>query len=115
MDLYVLASHREGFPRSAMEAAAMRIPIVATDVRGCREVVEHGITGLLVPPRNALALADAIATLAVDRSKRERMGEAARRKALRDFDQQQCIDITLATYGRQLSRAGISWSRESSL
>ncbi len=112
MDLYVLASHREGIPRSAMEAAAMGIPIVATDVRGCREVVEHGLSGLLVPPRNPPALADAIAALAVDPSRRLRMGEAGRRKALRDFDQQRCIDITLATYDRQLSRAGISWSRE---
>jgi glycosyltransferase involved in cell wall biosynthesis len=113
MDLYVLASHREGFPRSAMEAAAMGIPIVATDIRGCRQVVEHGVTGLLVPPRNPPALAGAIAALAVDRSRRLRMGEAGRRKALRDFDQQRCIDITLATYRRRLARAGIYWSRES--
>ncbi|MFL6241605.1 MAG: glycosyltransferase family 4 protein [Acidimicrobiia bacterium] len=107
MDLYVLASHREGFPRSAMEAAAMGIPIVATDIRGCRQVVEHHVTGLLVPPRNPVALSDAIAALAVDPSRRRRMGEAGRRKALRDFDQQRCIDITLATYRRLLTRAGI--------
>ena len=60
-DIYVLASHREGFPRSAMEAAAMGLPIVATDIRGCRQVVEHGATGLLVPPRDAAALTDAMA------------------------------------------------------
>jgi glycosyltransferase involved in cell wall biosynthesis len=114
MDLYVLASYREGLPRSAMEAAAMRLPIVATDVRGCREVVEHGVTGLVVPPRNPSALAGAIAALAVDPSMRLRMGEAGRRKVLRDFDQQRCIDITLAAYRRQLSRTGISWSRENS-
>ncbi len=51
MDLYVLASHREGYPRSAMEAAAMGLPMVATDIRGCRQVVDHGTTGLLVPRR----------------------------------------------------------------
>jgi glycosyltransferase involved in cell wall biosynthesis len=113
MDLYVLASHREGFPRSAMEAAAMGLPIVATDVRGCREVVEHEVTGLLVPPRNPLALADAIGALAVDPSRRLRMGKAGRRKALREFDQQRCIDITLTTYRRQLSHVRIPWSRES--
>ncbi len=49
LDLYVLASHREGFPRSAMEAAAMGLPVVATDIRGCRQVVDHDTTGLLVP------------------------------------------------------------------
>ena len=53
MDLYVLASHREGYPRSAMEAAATGLPVIATDIRGCRQVVEPGGTGLLVPPRNA--------------------------------------------------------------
>jgi glycosyltransferase involved in cell wall biosynthesis len=107
MDLYVLASHREGFPRSAMEAAAMGIPIVATDIRGCRQVVDPGVTGLLVPPRDPAALAGAIAALAVDPERRERMGTAGRRKAIREFDQRKCIDLTLWTYRRLLARAGI--------
>ncbi len=51
-DLFVLASHREGFPRSAMEAAACGLPVIATDIRGCRQVVDHGNTGLLVPVRD---------------------------------------------------------------
>ncbi len=72
MDAYVLASHREGFPRSAMEAAAMGLPIVATDIRGCRQVVDHGTTGLLVPLGDVDLLADA---LALDR---ERSRSAAR-------------------------------------
>src|SRR5207344_1895044 len=91
MDIYVLASYREGFPRSAMEAAAMRLPIVATDVRGCREVVDAGVTGVLVPARDSRALADAIGALAVDPERRVRMGAAGREKALREFDQQSCI------------------------
>lgn len=100
MDVYVLASHREGFPRSAMEAAAMGVPIVATDIRGCRQVVDHGVTGLLVPVRDARALANAVERLACDPSLRSRMGAAARRKAVEDFDQRRCIEITLATYER---------------
>ena len=64
MDLFVLPSYREGFPRSAMEAAACGVPVVATDIRGCRQVVDDGITGLLVPVRDAVALADALGTLA---------------------------------------------------
>ena len=57
LDVYALLSHREGFPRSAMEAAACGLPIVATDIRGCRQVVDHDRTGLLVPPRDPHALA----------------------------------------------------------
>jgi glycosyltransferase involved in cell wall biosynthesis len=103
-DMYVLASYREGFPRSAMEAAAMGLPIVATDIRGCRQVVDHGLTGLLVPPRDSTALADAIAALAGDPSRRAAMGAAGRAKALVDFDQGPVIAKTLATYARLTSR-----------
>jgi glycosyltransferase involved in cell wall biosynthesis len=107
MDVFVLASHREGVPRSAMEAAAMGIPIVATDVRGCRQVVEHGVTGLLVPPRDPRALTAAVRRLADDRELRARMGEAARTRARHLFDQQRCIDLTLAAYDRLLRERGL--------
>jgi glycosyltransferase involved in cell wall biosynthesis len=110
MDIFVLASYREGIPRSAMEAAAMGLPIVATDVRGCRQVVENGVTGVLVPRRDPGRLTDAIASLASDPEQRRRMGEAGRRKALRDFDQQRCIDTTLKTYRRLLARSHIPFS-----
>ena len=106
MDLYVLASYREGFPRSAMEAAAMGLPVVATNIRGCREVVEDGVTGSLVPPRDPDALGHAISALVGDAEARSAMGAAGRNKAARQFDQQRVIDITLATYERLLSRPG---------
>jgi glycosyltransferase involved in cell wall biosynthesis len=106
MDVHVLASHREGFPRSPMEASAMGVPVVATDVRGCRQAVEHGCTGILVPPRDPGALATAIERLAGDPAERRRFGAAAREKALRDFDQQRCVATTLHTYERLLRRAG---------
>jgi glycosyltransferase involved in cell wall biosynthesis len=98
MDLYVLASHREGWPRSAMEAAAMGVPVVATDIRGCRQVVEDGVTGLLVPPRDARALARAIEALALDVERRRAMGSAARDKAAAEFDEQRIIAVTLGVY-----------------
>src|SRR5262249_43873385 len=60
LDMYVLASYREGFPRSAMEAAAMGLPVVATNIRGCRQVVDDGLSGVLVPPKDGSALAAAI-------------------------------------------------------
>jgi glycosyltransferase involved in cell wall biosynthesis len=109
MDIYVLASYREGFPRSAMEAAAMGLPIVATDIRGCRQVVEPGETGLLVAPRDAPGLATAIEDLATRPLLREELGRAAHAKAQRDFDQQRVIDITLDTYERALSEKRNHW------
>ena len=57
MDVFTLPSHREGFPRAPMEASAMKVPCVVTDVRGCRQAVAHGRNGLLVPPGDAAALA----------------------------------------------------------
>ena len=106
MDIHVLASHREGFPLSPMEAAAMGIPVVATDIRGCRQAVDDGVTGLLVPARDPAALADAIARLASDPAERQRLGAAARRRAQDAFDHRRSIDLVLATYERLLARAG---------
>ncbi|WP_334142966.1 glycosyltransferase family 4 protein [Rhabdothermincola sp.] len=103
MDLYVLASRREGFPRSAMEAAAMGLPIVATDIRGCRQVVDHGVNGLLVRVGAVAALAEALAGMVADASRRQAMGREARCKALRDFDQQRVVSTTLDVYRRLLA------------
>lgn len=102
MDLYLLASYREGFPRSAMEAAAMGLPVVVTDVRGCRQVVEAGVTGSLVPVGDAAAIADAVAALATDDVRRVAMGRAGRAKAAREFDDRRVIDITLGVYEQLL-------------
>jgi glycosyltransferase involved in cell wall biosynthesis len=87
MDLLVLPSHREGFPRAPMEAAATGIPVVATDVRGCRDTVVHGATGFLVPPRDPPALTRAILTLLADDNLRATLGAAGRQLAIDRFDQ----------------------------
>ena len=102
MDLYVLASYREGFPRSAMEAAAMGLPLVVTDIRGCRQVVDDGVTGRLVPVGDAGALADAVAAIAGRRRGPARWGVPGRVKATREFDDRKVIDITLGVYERLL-------------
>jgi glycosyltransferase involved in cell wall biosynthesis len=103
MDVYVLASHREGFPRSAMEAAAMGLPILATDIRGCRQVVDHGVTGLLATLGDVERLADGLRVLAGDAPRREAMGRAAKIKARREFDQRNQIELTLPVYRERLA------------
>jgi len=98
MDLFVTASWREGVPRSAMEASAMRLPIVATDIRGCRQVVDTGTTGTLVPVRHPAALAEAISQLVNDAELRHRYGTAAQARAQAEFDDRRVIERTLEAY-----------------
>ena len=80
-DLFALASRWEGNPLSVMEAMAARLPVVATAVGGVPELVEDGVTGLLVPPGDAEALERALAALVGDAARRRAMGEAARVRA----------------------------------
>lgn len=108
MDVFVLASWREGVPRSAIEAAAMGLPLVLTDIRGCREVCRDGVEGRLVPPRNAERLAQAIAHLVRDPEARERMGEAARSRAEERFDERRVTETILSSYEDLLRRKGLS-------
>jgi glycosyltransferase involved in cell wall biosynthesis len=104
MDMFVLPSWREGFPRAAMEAAASGLPVIATDVRGCRQVVDDGVTGLLVPPRDGGALAEAVRALGDDPDRRQRMGEAAVGQARSDFDERRVVEIVVDTYRRVAAR-----------
>ncbi len=103
-DVFVLPSHRECLPRSAMEAAASGLPIVATGIRGCRQVVDPGGTGLLVPLHDVDALVAAVADLARDPARRGTMGARSRAKAEAEFDLQQVIRTTLDTYRRLPTR-----------
>jgi glycosyltransferase involved in cell wall biosynthesis len=103
MDVFVLPSHREGFPRTAMEASAMGVPAVVTDIRGCREAVEHGINGLLFPVHDSEALARAIVDLLHDEVRRAEMGAAGRRLAEDRFDEQKVFDRVLREYETLLS------------
>jgi glycosyltransferase involved in cell wall biosynthesis len=84
-DMFVLASEWEGVPMAVIEAMAARLPVVATAVGGVPELVEAGTTGVMVPPGDVEALAEAIADLARDSERMRRMGEQARQCALR-FD-----------------------------
>jgi glycosyltransferase involved in cell wall biosynthesis len=105
-DIFVLASHREGMPRSAIEASAMARPVIATNIRGCREVVADGETGLLVPVRSPRALAVAIDRLVVDAPLRQLLGDAGRQRATLRFDEELVVERTLAVYRRLLAERG---------
>jgi glycosyltransferase involved in cell wall biosynthesis len=98
VDLAVLPSYREGTPRSLLEAAACGLPIVTTDVPGCREIVQPGVNGLLVPCRNAQKLAVAIQEMVENPEARTRMGKASRAKVLAEFDQRIVLEKTYEVY-----------------
>lgn len=97
--VYVLPSYREGTPRSVLEAMAMGRPIVTTDAPGCRETVQEGVNGFLVPVRDAAALARAMEALVVDRALVERMGRESRRIAEEKYDVRKVNRVILETMG----------------
>jgi glycosyltransferase involved in cell wall biosynthesis len=98
-DVFCLPSWREGFPRAAMEAAAMGLPIVATDIRGCRQVVMDGENGSLVPVRDEDRLTDALAALIEDAELRDTQARSSRLRAVHEFDFQKQVAASLVAYG----------------
>ncbi len=93
----------EGIPKFLIEAASCGLPIVATDWPGCRDIVQHQINGLLVPPRDPAALAKAIAELAANPALRSTLGLRGRERVLQEgFGQEPVLDRTLEIYGELL-------------
>ena len=93
-----LPSYREGLPKFLLEAMACGLPVVSTDVTGCRDAVVNGRTGWLVPPRDAVALAAALERLATDRDARQRMGGEGLTVARQRFDIQRIATMTSELY-----------------
>ncbi|WP_291997844.1 glycosyltransferase family 4 protein [Candidatus Accumulibacter sp. ACC012] len=105
VDVVVLPSYREGLPKGLIEAAACGLPLVTTDVPGCREVVTDDVDGLLVAVRSAAALANAIDRLHGDPTLCARLGAAARDKALAEFDERIVVERTMAVYRELIPHA----------
>ncbi len=103
-DIFTLPSHREGMPRSIIEAMMTGLPVVATDIRGSREEVVPGETGLLVPVRDSEALAEALSRLVEDATLRRRFGRAGRARALELYDEAKVV-------ARQLDLLGLAPAR----
>lgn len=103
LDVFALPSYREGMPRTIIEAMASGKPVIASDIRGCREEVSHGETGLLVPVRDAEALGRAIVDVLNSPELARSMGEKGRERAVQYFDEQLVMDRQLWHYARLVS------------
>ncbi len=95
-DIFVLPSYREGMPRSILEAMAMELPVIATDIRGCREEVLSGKTGILVSPGDVEALGEAIIKLAENEKLRKDMGFNGRKRVEKHFNESAVIEKQIA-------------------
>jgi len=107
MDVFCLPSWREGMPRTIIEAMMMSKPVVATNIRGCREEVVHEKTGLLVPVRSPARLADAIERLICAPEWAKQLGEAARVRALNFYDEKRIVALQLDRIKREAFARGL--------
>ncbi len=107
MNVCVLPSHREGLPRSPMEASAMGVPCIATAIRGCREVIREGENGYLVPVNDPEALAAGIARILADAALAARLSKRARAIACEQFDERLVFDRVKAAYVGLLQQKGL--------
>jgi len=106
MDVFVLPSHREGMPRAILEAMAAGRPVIATNIRGCREEVIHDVTGLLVDVGDSEALAEAVIKVLSDEGLALRMGQAGRKRVEEEFDEEIVLQRQLDVYQRSLRGLG---------
>jgi glycosyltransferase involved in cell wall biosynthesis len=111
-DIAVLPSYREGSPKSLIEAAACGLPIITTDAPGCREVVDHGVSGILVRCRDAQAIAVAIKSIYDNPDEGMRMGIAGRQKMIREFDEKLVLRKTLDVYRELVQTGTFSWPEQ---
>lgn len=94
----VLPSYREGLPKSLIEAAACGRAVITTDVPGCRDAITPGVTGILVPAKDAKSLAAAVSTLCENDQLRKQLGAAGRKLAEEEFDIKSVINVHLSIY-----------------
>ena len=107
MDIFCLPSHREGMPRTIIEAMMMGKPVVATDIRGSREEVIDGETGLLVPTRSSIRLAEAIGELLRNPSMAEKMGEKGRERALEHYVETRSLMLQISCIRQYACKKGL--------
>lgn len=111
MDVFVLPSHREGFGLVLAEASSMGIPVIATDITGCREVVEQRKNGLLISKGDIAALADAIIEILSNEEKAKKMGEEGRRMAQERYDEKRVFEKIVEEYCCLLGKRGFHFPK----
>lgn len=99
-DIFVFPSYREGFPNVVLQACSLQLPCIVTDIPGSREAVIDNYSGLIVPPKSAKALAEAMKMLADDVNKRTLFGENGRDFVVKNFEQQYLWNELLKAYSR---------------
>ncbi len=102
-DVFVLPSYREGLPRSLLEAMATELAVVATDIRGCREVISHGKSGFLFPPHDITQLGIIIEELSNSKELRRSLGKSARERIVSGFDERDYVSRQVNSIERLLN------------
>ncbi|MCF2491107.1 glycosyltransferase family 4 protein [Dyadobacter sp. CY347] len=101
-EIFVFPSYREGFPQALLQASAMGIPCIATNINGCNEMIDDGNTGLLIQPKSVGAIVDACEKLISNKSASREMGKLAQQFVLKNFEQQQLWNDILTFYKSNL-------------
>jgi glycosyltransferase involved in cell wall biosynthesis len=102
IDLFVFPSYREGFPQALMQACAIGLPSIATDINGCNEIIDHNETGLLIEPKNEDAIVEACVKLLDNTDLRLEMGKKAKKKIAENFEQKKVWDKIYEFYQSNL-------------
>ena len=106
-DIFVFPSYREGFPNTLLQAGAMSLPCIVTDVNGCNEIIIDGENGLIVPPRDAVSLHAAMKRLATDAALRRSLSSRARQMIACRYDRQTLWAALLSYYDRACAERGL--------
>jgi glycosyltransferase involved in cell wall biosynthesis len=106
-DVFVIPSYREGLSRALLESMSMGLPVIATSIRGNREVIQHGVNGLLFPPRDVTQLTARLRLLYEEPALRSRIGQQARTVVLERFDERDFVARQIVEIERLLSQRGV--------
>jgi glycosyltransferase involved in cell wall biosynthesis len=106
-DVLIFPSYREGFPNVVMQAGAMSLPSIVTNINGCNEIIQENVNGILIPPKNTLAIENAMIELMKNNEMRERFAQNARPLVIERYEQQKVWHLLKEEYNKQLRKVNI--------